>query len=62
MMVVAVSVLLAFTNRRVFGFLFIFAAIVIPFIAPLVFIRVQRFKVRIAGPWDLGGVKQSAGA
>ena len=61
MVVIAVSVLLAFTNRRVFGFLFIFAAIVIPFIAPLVFIRVQRFKVRIAGPWDLGGVKQSAG-
>ena len=55
-MVVAVSVLLALTHRRFFGFLFVFAAVVIPFVAPLVFIRVQRFKVRIAGPWDLGGV------
>ena len=55
-MVVSVSVLLALTHRRIFGFLFVFAAVVIPFVAPLVFLRVQRFKVRIAGPWDLGGV------
>ena len=55
-MVVSVSVLLALTHRRFFGFLFVFSAVVIPFVAPLVFIRVQRFKVRIAGPWDLGGV------
>ncbi len=54
-MVLGVAVLLALTHRRFFGFLFLFAAVVIPFVSPLVFLRVQRFKARIAGPWDLGG-------
>ena len=54
-MVVSVSVLLALTHRRIFGFLFVFAAVVIPFVAPLVFLRVQRFKVRIAGPGTWAG-------
>lgn len=58
----SIIILLGFTHRLIFTVFFCLASVAFPFGAPKVFMWVQRWKQRMAGPWDLGGAPASAGA